>query len=333
MQVTYHHKWKLFEMGPFMLIGAIGGLVGAFINRANVRVCKLRKTTFLKRYPVTEVCVTSFLTSLVSYTIVYLRGSSMRLLSALFSECKNSSQDIFNELCNSENGRDILIFLLLSAFIMTIFTIITFGNPCPGGVFVPTLCVGALIGRAVGFSMQLLEDAFGDVGIFAPCISADHCITPGIYAIVGAAAVLGGVTRMTVCLVVIMFEVTGGLEYVLPVMVGVMMSKWVGDAFGKDSIYIDLIRLKGYPHLDNKREYHFREVVSDVMSYRDLEMLSMSGNTVESLEAKLQVCVGVCVCVFMCVCVCVFVRVCVCVRACVCVYLGVCVCVCVEREP
>ena len=41
----------------------------------------------------------------------------------------------------------------------------------------------------------------------------------------GASAVLGGITRMTVCLVVIMFEVTGGYEYVLPVMVAVMMSK------------------------------------------------------------------------------------------------------------
>ena len=35
---------------------------------------------------------------------------------------------------------------------------------------------------------------------------------------------------MTVCLVVIMFEVTGGYEYVLPVMVAVMMSKWVAGA-------------------------------------------------------------------------------------------------------
>ena len=65
----------------------------------------------------------------------------------------------------------------------------------------------------------------GDVGFFSPCRSSTSCITPGVYAIVGASAVLGGITRMTVCLVVIMFEVTGGYEYVLPVMVAVMMSK------------------------------------------------------------------------------------------------------------
>ena len=72
---------------------------------------------------------------------------------------------------------------------------------------------------------QLLENEMGDVGFFSPCRSATSCITPGVYAIVGASAVLGGITRMTVCLVVIMLEVTGGYEYCVPIMVAVMMSK------------------------------------------------------------------------------------------------------------
>jgi H+/Cl- antiporter ClcA len=48
---------------------------------------------------------------------------------------------------------------------------------------------------------------------------------------VGAAAVLAGVTRSTVSLVVIMLEVTGGLEYCLPIMTAVMVSKWIGTHF------------------------------------------------------------------------------------------------------
>jgi H+/Cl- antiporter ClcA len=42
---------------------------------------------------------------------------------------------------------------------------------------------------------------------------------------------------MTVALVVIMFELTGGVRYIVPLMAAVMASKWVGDAFGKDGIY------------------------------------------------------------------------------------------------
>ena len=78
---------------------------------------------------------------------------------------------------------------------------------------------------------------------------------------IGAAAALGGVTRMTgavillhtwypvsatmptlslslsVSLVVIMFELTGGLSYIVPIMIAVLVSKWVGDALLKDGMY------------------------------------------------------------------------------------------------
>lgn len=54
---------------------------------------------------------------------------------------------------------------------------------------------------------------------------------------IGAAAALGGVTRMTVSLIVIMFELTGGLTYIVPIMVAVMVSKWIGDAIVKGGMY------------------------------------------------------------------------------------------------
>ena len=69
------------------------------------------------------------------------------------------------------------------------------------------------------------------------CSPHEACVTPGLYAMIGAAAALGGVTRMTVSLVVIMFELTGGLSYIVPIMVAVMISKWVGDAIVKDGMY------------------------------------------------------------------------------------------------
>lgn len=42
---------------------------------------------------------------------------------------------------------------------------------------------------------------------------------------------------LPVSLVVIMFELTGGLSYIVPIMVAVLVSKWVGDALIKDGMY------------------------------------------------------------------------------------------------
>ena len=68
----------------------------------------------------------------------------------------------------------------------------------PCGLFIPSLCLGGIVGRIVGIGMQQLAVAYPHIFIFATdCSSGEDCITPGLYAMVGAAAVLGGVTRMT----------------------------------------------------------------------------------------------------------------------------------------
>jgi chloride channel 3/4/5 len=101
--------------------------------------------------------------------------------------------------------------------------------------------------------------------IFSACEPDIPCIIPGTYAIVGAASALAGVTRMTVSIVVIMFELTGAITYVLPIMIAVMLSKWVGDAFSKRGIYESWIHFNEYPYLDNRDDAHVPDVaVSEV---------------------------------------------------------------------
>ena len=46
-----------------------------------------------------------------------------------------------------------------------------------------------------------------------------------------------GINFLSVSLVVIMFELTGGLMYIVPLMVAIMTSKWIGDAFIKEGMY------------------------------------------------------------------------------------------------
>lgn len=54
-------------------------------------------------------------------------------------------------------------------------------------------------------------------------------ISPGVYALVGATSVLGGVFRASISLVIIMVEGTRGIEFLFGVIVGVMVSNWVSE--------------------------------------------------------------------------------------------------------
>ena len=54
----------------------------------------------------------------------------------------------------------------------------------PGGMLIPSLVMGGLVGRASGLLLQLLAQATGDGGFFEDCRKTTECITPGVYAMV-----------------------------------------------------------------------------------------------------------------------------------------------------
>ena len=81
------------------------------------------------------------------------------------------------------------------------------------------MAIGASFGRMIGILVQALHESFPQAKFFAACEPDVPCITPGTYAFLGAAAALSGIMHITVSVVVIMFELTGALTYILPTMV------------------------------------------------------------------------------------------------------------------
>ncbi|XP_077084076.1 H(+)/Cl(-) exchange transporter 5 [Siphateles boraxobius] len=306
--VEFHTPWHFLELIPFIFLGIFGGLWGAFFIRANIAWCRLRKNTCLGHYPVLEVLLVTLITALLAFPNEYTRMNGSQLISELFNDCSlldssricdysgsrtgSANVTVANGLADRPAGPKLytaMLLLALALLFKMFITVATFGMKVPSGLFIPSMAVGAIAGRLLGVGMEQLAIYHHDWKVFRGwCSPGADCITPGLYAMVGAAACLGGVTRMTVSLVVIMFELTGGLEYIVPLMAAAMTSKWVADALGREGIYEAHIRLNGYPFLEAKEEFRHKTLATDVMRPRRsgpaLSVLTQSGMTVEEVE-------------------------------------------------
>ena len=285
-QVTYTSGWHGFEMVAFAVLGILGGLYGGLFIKLNMKIAQWRKSSNIAQYPVTEVAVVALLTALVNFPNIFMRAQSSELVYTLFAECAAIPDDQFGLCKTGAATAGVILLLGLAACLGFVLASITFGLQIPAGIILPSMAIGALYGRALGIIVEVWQKNYPTALFFSACEPDIPCVTPGTYAIIGAASALGGVTRMTVSIVVIMFELTGALTYVLPIMIAVMISKWIGDAFGKRGIYESWIHFNQYPFLDNHDDSPLPEVpVSQIMTaFDDLVVLTATGHTLESIQ-------------------------------------------------
>jgi chloride channel 3/4/5 len=288
-QVTYTMGWHRFEIIPFMMLGILGGVYGGLFIKLNTSIARWRKSRGWS-FPLLEVAVVAVISALVNFPNKFMRAQSSELVYQLFAECANSTDDQL-DLCKTGAASFGVIALLLMAALSGFFLAsITFGLEIPAGIILPSLAIGALYGRALGIALEMWQSAFPDFFLFRNCEPDIPCITPATYAIIGAASALGGATRMTISIVVIMFELTGALNYVIPIMIAVMLSKWCGDTFGKRGIYESWIQINEYPFLDHRDDKPLPDVsASKIMTnVDDLTVIPSVGHTIESLTNLLR---------------------------------------------
>jgi chloride channel 3/4/5 len=226
----------------FVVLGIAGGVFGGLFCRLNYFWSKwFRSFSIIKSHPVFEVFLVVLATVLLQYPNPLTREPGDIVLKNLLVDCRNqATMDTW--LCTQETSSHPAAveryhwWLVHGTLTKLVLTIISFGVKVPSGIIIPSLDAGAFFGRLVG---QLVPS-----------------ISPGIFAMTGAAAFLAGVSRMTISLCVIMFELTGELEYVLPHMIAILVAKWVADAIGKDSVYDLSQALLGHPFLDVEHTTH-----------------------------------------------------------------------------
>ncbi len=113
-----------------------------------------------------------------------------------------------------------VLALLPGKFVATVFTI---GGRLSGGIFAPTLFMGAMFGTAFGEIAHRLFPAFTDPA--------------GAYAIVGMSAMFAATSHAPLTAMLIIFELTGDYALILPLMLATVVSTFLSEWLNHDSIY------------------------------------------------------------------------------------------------
>uniref|UniRef100_A0A8C5QMA3 Chloride channel protein n=1 Tax=Leptobrachium leishanense TaxID=445787 RepID=A0A8C5QMA3_9ANUR len=231
------------------------GIVGALFNALNNWLTIFRIRYLHRRYlQVVEAVLVAAVTGAVSFVMIYystdcqpLREGAMEyplqlfcadgqysaMASAFFNTPERSVRSLFHDPAGTFNPQTLGSFTLLY-FILAVWT---YGLTVSAGVFIPSLLLGAAWGRLFGILLTNIPNSV--------------CTTwadPGKYALMGAAAQLGGIVRMTLSLTVIMVEATGNVTYGFPIMLVLITAKLVGDFF-IEGLYDLHIKLQSVPFL------------------------------------------------------------------------------------
>ncbi|KAL6425484.1 hypothetical protein ACFW04_009572 [Cataglyphis niger] len=244
------------ELFVFALIGVGSGLLGAFyvwLHRQYVIFMRKNKSmnSFLQKNRFLYPGIVSLLVSSVSFPLglgQFMAGdqNTHDQVYGLFTNFTWTQENLSVEEMNivkhwSTPYTDVFSGLLSFVLVTFIFSIISSTVPVPSGIFIPVFKIGAALGRAVGEAMALwFPTGVRYGGIITPII-------PGGYATVGAAAFSGAVTH-TISVSVIIFEMTGQITHIVPIMIAVLISNAIA-ALLQPSIYDSIILIKKLPYL------------------------------------------------------------------------------------
>lgn len=234
-ETNYGTDYEPVHYLVFLLLGVAGGIFGGLFCKLNFLWSKwFRSFTIIKKNPVFEVFLVVLATALLQFPNPLTREPGDIIIKNLLVDCNDGSLSRNSWVCQNEDPEvtnwAYTSWLIYGTLAKLVLTIITFGIKVPSGVIIPALDAGAFFGRLVG---QLIPS-----------------ISPGIFAMVGAASFLAGVSRMTISLAVIMFELTGQLSYVVPHMLAILVAKWVADAISEEGVYDLAQNVLGHPFLD-----------------------------------------------------------------------------------
>jgi CIC family chloride channel protein len=162
--------------------------------------------------------------------------------------------------------------MLVLVVVKVLATSITIGSGGSGGIFAPSLFLGAMTGGVFGAAGHGL----------LPAVTAD----PGAYSIVGMGAVVSATTHGPLAAILILFEMTGDYKIILPLMLSCIIATIASRQLLQDSIYTLKLARRGIDIQEGKAVNVLKSIpVKDVMS-RKVETIA-EAMPLEQMAAKI----------------------------------------------
>ncbi len=236
---TYSHFYL------YAILGVISGFISLLFIRYSDIIDKLFNEKILITFP--------------RWIVMTFAGLLMGVLGYFFNGIFGIGYNTINNiLASSEIWQVVLVLLALKFFLVPI--ILYSGGF--GGIFAPSLFIGACVGYLYSFG---LNHFFG--------IQLDTVA----YVLVGMGAVLGGINTIPISAILIIFEMTKNHTFILPLMLAVIISTTIVQVILKGSVHIKHLEREGYRISSGKETNVLKSIfVEDVM--RD-EILLIPENT------------------------------------------------------
>jgi chloride channel protein, CIC family len=213
-------NFAVAEIPLLIGVGILAGLLGVCCNRSLLASLKFYRRHFRDRSLAVKVAVAGGITGMLALLVPY----------ALLS-----SKDLQDFLIVGEIDWRMAAGILLGQFVMCL---VGFGATAPGGLFSPSLILGAALGDLVATVVQ----GGYNIGIF----STDLVLSsPTVYALTGMSAVFSAVTHRPIFSIAIVWEMTAQFDLILPLAIGSVVAYLVAEKLFPGSIYQHLLISKG----------------------------------------------------------------------------------------
>ncbi len=242
------------EFIPYTILGLLAGLIAVSF------IVTLYKTTdyfdALKVHPIFKPA---------------LGGLVVGTLALVFPQVYGVGYESINDALWGRDVQWLLGVLILAKIIATSATL---GSGGSGGVFAPSLFIGAMLGALVGDLANQWQ----------PELTANA----GAYALVGMGALVAGTTHAPISAILIIFELTNDYRIIAPLMVACVTSVLVATYLKKESVYTMKLKRRGLNIFEGRDFNILRNIkVKDVVS-TDVEKIPGNGSFTEIIRRLIQ---------------------------------------------